>query len=279
MAGCLPARAFAGDVRQWQGVAMGTQARILLSGHAGSSYPIFRRIEQIIAGVEATCSLYVDSELSRLNATGLLRHPSRDMADLIALCDRVYAATQTAFDPTVQPLWLALARGDDGARQRDLIGWRRVKISADGIELPRDFQLTLNGIAQGFCADKVAAFLRNEGFDHVLVDTGELHAIGPQRGGEAWPVTISGEDGETLRHALLANRALATSSPRGTKLARGEAHILGPQGQPPRWNTVSISAPSAAVADALSTASCLMPREAITHALSQFPDARIEAII
>jgi thiamine biosynthesis lipoprotein len=257
---------------------MGTQARILLSGHAGSSYQIFRRIEQIIAGVEGTFSLHVDSELARLNATGLLRHPSQDMADLLGLCDRVHAATQTVFDPTVQPWWLALARGDDGTRQRDLIGWHRVKVSADGIELPRDFQLTLNGIAQGFCADKVAAFLRNEGFDHVLVDTGELHAIGPQRGGEAWPVTISGEDGEALRHTLLASRALATSSPRGTKLARGEAHILGPQGQLPRWNTVSISAPSAAVADALSTAACLMPREAMDHALFQFPDARIEAI-
>jgi thiamine biosynthesis lipoprotein len=154
-----------------------------------------------------------------------------------------------------------------------------VKVSADGISLPRGFQLTFNGIAQGYCADEVAAFLRNEGFEHVLVDMGELHAIGPQSGGEPWPVAIVGEDGQTRQHVPLSNRALATSSPRGTRLARGEAHILGPQGQVPLWNTVSISAPSAAVADALSTAACLLERDAINQALSHFPLARLEAIV
>ena len=51
------------------------------------------------------------------------------------------------------------------------------------------------------------------------------------------------------------------------------------QGQPPRWQTVSVSAPSAAVADALSTAFCLMERPAIAAALAGFPEARVEALV
>lgn len=279
IASCVAGSARAGDVQHWQGVAMGAQAQVLLTGHGGNGYRLFRRIEQIIAGVETCFSLHVDSELTRLNATGLLRHPSRDMVDVLHLCDRAHAATDAAFDPTVQPLWLALARGEDGTRQRELVGWRRVTFSADGISLPQNFQLTLNGIAQGFCADKVAGFLRGEGFGHVLVDTGELNALGPQQNGAAWPADILGVDGEALGRVALANRALSTSSPMGTRLARGEAHILGPKGQLPLWRTVSISAPTAAVADALSTAACLLPRAAIDRALQQFPDARIEAIV
>jgi len=42
---------------------------------------------------------------------------------------------------------------------------------------------------------------------------------------------------------------------------------------------VSVSAPEAAVADALSTAFCLMERPAIDNALRLFPEARIEALI
>jgi thiamine biosynthesis lipoprotein len=40
-----------------------------------------------------------------------------------------------------------------------------------------------------------------------------------------------------------------------------------------------VSEASAAIADALSTAFCLMERQAIGAALSSFPDARIEALI
>jgi thiamine biosynthesis lipoprotein len=56
----------------------------------------------------------------------------------------------------------------------------------------------------------------------------------------------------------------------------GQPHILGPQGQAPVWQTVSVSAPEAAIADALSTAFCLMDRVAIDKALARFPDARLE---
>jgi thiamine biosynthesis lipoprotein len=41
----------------------------------------------------------------------------------------------------------------------------------------------------------------------------------------------------------------------------GRAHILGPRGETPLWSTVSIEAPSATLADALSTAAVFMERD------------------
>ena len=74
----------------------------------------------------------------------------------------------------------------------------------------------------------------------------------------------------------LQDRALATSSPLGTRIGAGASHILHPKGLQPRWQTVSICAPLGAVADALSTAACLLDRPAIDAALAAFPGARLE---
>jgi thiamine biosynthesis lipoprotein len=279
IAGCLTVPAPAAAAEVWRGRAMGAEARVALAQAGGrSTFQQFNAIEAIIAGVERQFSLHAPSDLSRLNATGVLRNPTKAMRDVLALVSQVHAATGGAFDPTVQPLWQALAKGEDATRARTLVGWDRVLISADGIALPAGVQLTLNGIAQGYCADQVVSFLRREGFEHVLIDTGEIAAIGVQPDGALWPVVLAGPEGRPIGQAALADRALATSSPFSLRLTGGAPHILGPRDQPPLWSTVSISAPSAAVADALSTAACLLSIEQITHALVQFPGARLEAI-
>jgi thiamine biosynthesis lipoprotein len=56
-------------------------------------------------------------------------------------------------------------------------------------------------------------------------------------------------------------------------------HILDPwTGLPaaPRWRLVSVTAPDAGLADALSTAFCLMPRADILRTLAAFPQARLQ---
>lgn len=280
IAGSLAAPVTASAAEVWRGRAMGTDARIVLAEAEGrSTYSVFTAIQAIIAGVEQQFSLHSTSELERLNATSVLRHPTRAMSEVLTLAGKVHAATERAFDPTVQPLWLALAKGEDSTAARALVGWEKVSISDDGVDLPAGVQLTLNGVAQGYCADKVAEYLRQHGFDHVLIDTGEIAAIGTQLDGASWPVVIGGPDGTSIGRTTLADRALATSSPASLQLPGGAPHILGPRGQRPLWSTVSISAPSAAVADALSTAACLMSRDQIVRALGQFPGARLEAIV
>ncbi len=107
---------------------------------------------------------------------------------------------------------------------------------------------------------------------------GEVQALGRRPGGAPWSAVIAGPDGALLGATRLGDRALATSSPRGTLIGGGRAHILGQDGQPPLWSTVAVSAPQAAVADALSTAFCLMNRDEIDRALDAFPGARLEIL-
>ena len=263
----------AATVTTWEGQGLGAALTLHLVGaDPHQARTTFARVAAEIERIESLASLYRDSALTRLNRDGHLAWPSPDLVDLLTLAGQVHSATAGAFDPTVQPLWLALAQGlpADPA----LVGWDRVRLSPKEIRLDHGQALTLNGIAQGWAADRIAALLRAQGFSEALVDMGEISALGSQTG---WPVQIAGPDGAELASTRLTDRALATSSPRGT-LVNGQPHILGPQGQPPLWQTVSVSAPSAAVADALSTAFCLMERAAIDAALAHFPDTQLEAL-
>ncbi len=276
-AALLPAPGHAATVTEWQGAGLGTALSLRLVGaDPHQARQTFARVEAEIARIETLASLHRDSALTRLNRDGHLAWPSPDLLDLLTLAGQVHVATEGAFDPTVQRLWLALAQGTDTAKARSLIGWSSVRLSPEEIKLDPGQALTLNGIAQGWAADRIAALLTARGFADALVDMGEIAALGAE-GNEGWPVLIAGPDGARLAEIRLTNRALATSSPRGTLVA-GQPHILGPQGQPPLWQTVSISAPSAAVADALSTACCLMDRPAIDAALAAFPGAQVEAM-
>ena len=273
-AALAPLPGHAGTVTTWEGSGLGTSLSLRLVGtDPHRARQCFARVEAEIARIETLASLHRDSALTRLNRDGHLAWPSPDLIDLLTLAGQVHAATGGAFDPTVQPLWLALANATDPELARARIGWDRLRLTPEEIRLDPGQALTLNGIAQGWAADRIADLLRAQGFTEALVDMGEIAALGES----GWPARITGPDGTALAETRLTNRALATSSPRGT-LVNGQPHILGPQGQPPLWQTVSVSAPRAAVADALSTAFCLMDRASIDAALARFPGTRIEAL-
>lgn len=278
-AALLPLPGHAETVALWEGRGLGTTLSLRLVGVAPyQAQRVFSRIEAEVERIENLASLHRDSALTRLNRDGHLAWPSADLLDLLGVADRVFSATGGAFDPTVQPLWQAIATGQDQDIARRAIGWGRIAMSSREIRLDRGQALTLNGIAQGWAADRIAALLRHQGFTRALVDMGEISAIGQAEGDRDWSARISAPDGTRLADVGLKDRALATSSPLGTVIGGGRAHILGPNGQPPLWQTASVSAPSAAVADALSTAFCLMGRNSIDDALRHFPGARLEAL-
>jgi thiamine biosynthesis lipoprotein len=114
----------------------------------------------------------------------------------------------------------------------------------------------------------------------VLVNTGEYRALGGHPDGGDWPVTL--RDGDRLlgTPVHLRDLALSTSAPLGTAFdAEGQVgHILHPAtGRPcaPTWRLISVTGPSAALADALSTAMCLMTRTEVESVLGSFPGYRL----
>lgn len=266
------------------GIALGAKVTLRLQ------HPDAPRIAALamdeIRRLERVFSLYLpDSALVRLNRNAQLSEPPFELLECLGLVGAVHAASKGRFDPTIQPLWRAEAVAReaglslseaDRARVVDLIGWPSVRLAPEAITLRPGMALTLNGIAQGYVADRVAALLARHGLTHALIDTGELVAL-PDG---TWPVALASGGALSLR-----SRALATSAPLGMTFGGdGEtSHILDPlTGRPVRspWRSISISARSAALADALSTAGCLTQgREALVGLCSQFEGARVEAAV
>ena len=268
------------DLHVETGLAMGAQVTLRLDHPDAPRLAALAMAE--IRRLEAVFSLYLpDSALSRLNRTGRLDAPPFELLECLALAGSVHAASGGRFDPTVQPLWRAEAEAriagqplSDPARAaaQALVGWQDVALSPAAITLRPGMALTLNGIAQGHVADRVAALLAGNGLSRALIDTGEMVAL-PE--GD-WPVDLAAGGSFTLR-----GRALASSAPLGMTFGGDgvTSHILDPvTGRPvrSRWRAVSISADTAALADALSTAACLLRDEADIRAMcARFADARL----
>lgn len=267
----------------WRGVALGASVSITLAGvDTITARPVFAAIEVELDRLERVFSLFEPmSALSRLNRDGALVSVPKDLANLLALSDQVHVATQGAFDPTVQPLWQALAQGGSKTAARALIGWDNVLFDGTSVRFARPgMALTLNGVAQGYITDRITELLRAHGFGDVLVDMGEVRAVGHANDGRAWQAGVAFPAGQIVHQITLADRALATSAPGGTMLTpEGQGHILGPSGQAPLHELVSVSAPTAALADALSTAFCLMPEADAQAAAARFAETRIEVMI
>ena len=285
-AGALGTQAAAGaQITQWRTNALG--ARMTLSLAHPDAEAIAERVFAELRRLESIFSLYrPDSALCRLNRDGRLTAPPFELLECLGLSGRVHRASGGVFDPTVQPIWLAYAKSsasgipDPGAieKARALVGWSEVAFDSQAIRFARPgMAMTLNGIAQGYIADRIAALLARQGLSDVMIDTGELRALGGHPDGGDWPVTLEAVGGGSAGQAHLRDTSLATSAPAGTRFGLdGEpGHILDPTtGKPTRapWHLVSVTGPSSALADGLSTAICLMEdRGAIDAALAAFP--------
>lgn len=276
---------------RWQGVALGAHADLRLVGlpsREGERLLIVARRE--IERLERQFSLYrSDSALVRLNATGILERPEPDMLALCSLVSAIHQASAGKFDPSIQPLWSAYARASGVPNRKALaaaraaMGWKKVEISQQSIRLQPGAGLTFNGIAQGFITDRVVALLKAQGLEAGLVCVGEIAAVGASPGGGDWAIGLADhEDGNADASIHLRDRAVATSSPRGTMFGASPAgHILDPENglsAPSTWQRVSVIHPSAAIADGLSTAGVLQSAAALRHMVSRYPGATVRAI-
>lgn len=284
----------------WRGIALGAEAEIRIDGHDDvDALQMINLVRGEIERLENLFSLYrAESAISQLNANGALYAPDPDFLALLSTAANIYRATSGLFDPTVQPIWDAYARecsGDAvcadgvgaaisevGRRSRAAVGFEHVVFGAEKIAFRRPgMAMTLNGIAQGYITDRVADLLKANGLRHVLVNMGEIRALAGRRDGSGWPVHVAVSRGERLRRRtiLLSNQALATSATLGTTLdAAGRlGHILDPRTGAPlsERRQVTVEAPTATLADGLSTALCLMCDRDADATLGAFPGTRV----
>ncbi len=297
--GAAGAWAICGADRPWPGTnrtitrcgfALGTEVRIMVVHDSPqvAEQAIAAAFEELSL-VERLMSIYrPDSQISRLNTTRSLSPPHPYVVEVLRHSQQVSALSRGAFDVTVQPLWevfSAAAKAQqipsqsevDAARAR--VDWRQLTVNEGLVQLDKPgMQITLNGIAQGFAADRVVAALRAGGVEHALVDAGEMQPLGHSPRGKPWRVGIQHPRRPDAYIALadLKGRALATSGDYATPFSRDSRHhhIFDPQTgySPAELASVSIVAPTAMAADALSTACFVLGPERSLEMIAKLAD-------
>lgn len=256
----------------WHGYAFGAEISMTIRGNEAQATVALQRARKLITEVEQLFSLYDPaSDLNKLNAAGALQQPDARFLELMQAADNAYALSDGLFDPTVQPLWQALAEGRDPTDATALIGWHKLRFDADQITLAPSQALTFNGVAQGYATDLVANAFAALGLKDTLVNIGEYRGAGGP-----WTLGISDPIYGNMGNRRLTTGAIATSSPSATLLSE-QGHILHSQAKP-KWSTVSVEAATATLADSLSTAMVLAPRDQIEAMKEQSDIKRVTLI-
>lgn len=262
---------------RWRGLALGAEAEITLLGPKRAAGLALRAAKQSLRDLERLFSLYdPESDLVRLNRSGRLDAPAADFISLLRLADEIHSATGGLFDPTIQPLWRALADHSGEAAVKaalSRVGWSGLTFDDHSVAFRHPgMAMTFNGIAQGFATDRVSNLLGGFGFSETLVNIGEFRA-----GDGPWQIGVADPALGLVTTRGLERGAMATSSPSALLFGDdGLGHILHPR-QPQQtapWSTVSVEAETATEADGYSTAFTLLDAAAIKSVFQSAPAIR-----
>lgn len=222
--------------------AMGSDCQVVAVAAASTAARAADDAERLVLDLEARWSRFLaGSELSRLNATGRAV-VSTETFDVVSRAVAAWSATGGRFDPTVEPALAAL--GYDRSYERvgsEVVPSRppapapgcqgaRLDAARSAVRLPRGVRLDLGAIGKGRAADLVVERTHADG---LCVNVGgDLRVRGESPDGGEWRVAVEAPDGTAHTHLLLADGAVATSSPAAkTWRAGGEPahHVVDPR--------------------------------------------------
>ena len=225
-----------------------------------------------------------DSDLNRLNQAGTGEWVSlpEETVYVLTHSETVARETDGAFDVTVGGLvnlWTFGPEGrpreaptEDEIEQRlATVGYQQLEIDAENLRARRhnEFFVDLSGVAKGYAVDRVAAYLRDQGFDNFLVNIGgDMIASGQRARDQSWRIGVEvPEDGrQQMAHLVLPldDISLATSGDyRNYFEEDGQrySHTIDPRTGKPvehRLASVSVFHPSNTLADAYATGLMVM---------------------
>ncbi len=242
--------------------------------------------------VESLMSLYRrDSQVCRLNRQKVLKDPHPYLIEVLENAQAMAERSNGAFDVTVQPFWSTYYRAQERGvlpsereihAAREKVGWRGLKVSQRQVELTMPgMAVTLNGIAQGYAADRVLDALRKHRVTHAMVNTGEVGTLGHKDAGHRsdWRVGIQHPRAEEALIALagLHGGCMATSGDYATTFSpdRKHHHIFDPRtgDSPQTFSGITVVAPRGVDADALSTAAFVSGIEGARKLVEGMPGA------
>jgi thiamine biosynthesis lipoprotein len=246
------------------GTAFGTTVNITVTARdeAAANRAIDAAYDEIRAVHRAASLFDQASEVSTLNARGVLEKPSARLADIVAISDHLHGLTAAAFDPSIQPLWTLWSQGKADpqtiAETLRHVGWQKLHVEDNQLRLDSGAALSFNGIAQGYATDRVMRALRANNVLSATINTGEAGQFNT-----AAPLLIKHPRKDTaLGTITLETGFVAISGDYASSFTSDFSahHIFDPHlGVSPReLSTVAVIAPTGAMADGLATAFVVM---------------------
>jgi thiamine biosynthesis lipoprotein len=228
-----------------------------------------------------------------LNRTGQGLLPA-EVLTVLQTAQTVATASDGAFDPTVLAL-TELWSFDTGGRlpgeseieqARSKVDFSKVSIDSNGrVELGGGVRFDLGGIAKGAVVDLTADYLTEQGYEDFLIDAGgDILVSGLKQGRTPWRIAIRHpRDSQAVAGVLSfgqkGKRIAVVTSGDYERYFELEGvryhHILDARSGYPARELVSVTvlAPTCALADALSTAVFVVGPEEGLKLLRRFPDA------
>lgn len=241
-----------------------------------SAFSEMERLEAILSRHRSTTAL------ARLNRDGRIDEAPEELLHVVERALEYSTLTGAAFDVTIAPL-LGLYRSRFAAtgepptvseieKALALVDHRAVHLDGSSITLGQPgMALTLDGIGKGYIVDRTLAHLVGSGMDRVMVNGGgDVASTRSRIPREEWTVGIQHprDAQRSLGAVFLDGNGVATSGDYMQSFSRDRKHhhIIDPRTgrSPERSSSVTVIAPTAMDADALSTAALVLgPREGV----------------
>jgi FAD:protein FMN transferase len=245
---------------------MGTIVNLtIVSDDVSRAHTAVRACLSQMEALEKVLSRFIpESQLSQLNRIGFLEQADPALLQVVAESLKISQLSSGAFDITIKPV-LDAAQADRTPTEleRVAVGYQNLYIDGSRIAfLKPGMGITLDGIAKGYIVDRGVAVLQAHGFANIMVEAGgDLMTNGRRADGAAWKLGVAhprpAGDSKSLASFSVTNQAVATS---GDYLQtytedKSQHHIINPAtgDSPPELASVTVVAPNAMLADALST--------------------------
>lgn len=230
------------------------------------------------------------SDIWTLNhANGKAVEVHAETAELLRLAAEIGEASGGAFDVTIAPvsgLW-DFSADDPSLPEKDAlisavsrVDYRQIMIDGTAVALKNGAEIDLGGIAKGYIADRVAAYLREQGVTSACINMGgNVVTIGAKPDGSPWTIGVRDPNGTPEQSAeilRLTDAAVVTSGnyERFFELDGVRYHhILDPKTGMPVSNglaSVTIIGTRSDLCDALSTACFVLGEERSAAILEQY---------
>ncbi|MGM9478824.1 FAD:protein FMN transferase [Pedobacter sp. GSP4] len=219
---------FKKELKQYRlsGYAQGTDYSIMY--YAADSLVTKQGIDSLLNEIDLSMSLYKKRSLiNQFNAAQSSVKTDRFINEVLKRSFEINLDTKGIFDITVAPLVQAWGFGPKAIQTEPspatiksimpCIGMKNLRLK-NGLltKLKPCIQIDLNGIAQGYSVDLIAAYLEQKGIKHYVAELGgEIRILGPKPNGEAMKIGIEGPDKDgtpVIRHIAAINTGAITTS-------------------------------------------------------------------